>query len=283
MSSPLLEVPLAQGVAFWAPTHAPQVSATHPGSVSTFLSHHAPGSSLGMTLSWVVTIPGITLRWRGLHESGYSPLVLELWPWSHLYLLSNLASGDFVPSTVFPTRGYRGATPSAPYTGDAISALSWRRPFTGDASSWRRLFFLATPHPPSSGPSRGPTVSLTLTLVNARGRDSTGAFLFYLLEEEAPPNGWDDWGGIDGGVRLRLGLYESTLGPAERGVSHWITSISGSFEMYFILWLLRSTLKLYDKSISGWIRYLYQHNPYFIFNLKKFRALIPSETTQSTK
>ena len=56
------------------------------------------------------------------------------------------------------------ATPSAPYTGT---------PSTGDASSWRRLFFLATPHPPSSGPSMGPTVSLTLTLVNARGRDGT--------------------------------------------------------------------------------------------------------------
>ena len=67
------------GVTFWVPTHAPQVSATHPRSVSTFLSHHAPGSSLGMTLSWVVTIPGITLKWHGLHEPGYSPLVLELW------------------------------------------------------------------------------------------------------------------------------------------------------------------------------------------------------------
>jgi len=162
VSSPLLEVLLAQGVTFWEPTHAPQVSTTSPGSVSIFLSHHAPSSSLGVTPSWVVTIPRITLRWRGLREPGYSPLVLELWPWSHLYLLSNLASGDFVPSTVFPTRGYRGATSSVPYPGDAISTLYWRR-----------LLFLATPHPPSSGPSRDPTVSLTLTLVNARGQDGT--------------------------------------------------------------------------------------------------------------
>jgi len=57
------------------------------------------------------------------------------------FLLSNLASSDFVPSTVFPTRGYRGATPSVPYIGDAISALYWRRLILatplllGDASS----------------------------------------------------------------------------------------------------------------------------------------------------
>ena len=137
------------GVTFWVPTHAPQVSATHPGSVFTFLSHHAPGSSLGMTLSWVVTILGITLRWHGLHESGYSPLVLELWPWSHLSLPSNLASGNFVPSTVFPTRGYRGATPSAPYPGDALLLAA---PHLGDASSsWRRLILL--PRAPQRVPS----------------------------------------------------------------------------------------------------------------------------------
>ena len=76
---------------------------------------------------------------------------------------SNLVYGDFVPSTVFPTRGYRGATPPVPYIGNAISALYWRLPSTGDALSWRRLFFWAMPHPPSLGPSRGPTVSLTLT------------------------------------------------------------------------------------------------------------------------
>jgi len=63
-------------------------------------------------------------------------------PWSHLSLPSNLASGNFVPSTVFPTRGYRGATPSAPYLG---GASSWRRlilttPPPGDA------LLLATPH-----------------------------------------------------------------------------------------------------------------------------------------
>jgi len=41
-SSLLLEVPLAQGVTFWVPTHAPQVSVTYPGSVSTFLSKPRP-------------------------------------------------------------------------------------------------------------------------------------------------------------------------------------------------------------------------------------------------
>ena len=170
VSSPLLEVSLAQGVTFWVPTHAPQVSTTSPGSVSIFLSHHASGSSLGVTPSWVVTIPGITLRWRGLREPGYSP-----WYWNYgleatfISSLTWLLAISSPPQSFLPV-GIGGqrhqclilATPSTPYTGDAFS-------------SWRRLLFLATPHPPSSGPSRGPTVSLTLTLVNARGRDGTKA------------------------------------------------------------------------------------------------------------
>jgi len=79
VSSLLLEVPLAQGVTFWVPTHAAQVPVTYPGSVSTFLSYHAPGSSLGMTLSWVVSIPGsrCTPHWYwnpGLEVIFLSPL-----------------------------------------------------------------------------------------------------------------------------------------------------------------------------------------------------------------
>ena len=96
-----------------------QVSVTYPGSVSTFLSYHAPGSSLGMTLSWVVSIPGSTLRWCGLHESvcsptgigtmalkpSFSPLQLDFWRFRPLHsLLYPWASG-----------------------GDAISVLYWRR------------------------------------------------------------------------------------------------------------------------------------------------------------
>jgi len=180
VSSPLLEVPLAQGVTFWVPTHAPQVSATHPGSVSTFLSHHAPGSSLGMTLSWVVTIPGITLKWRGLHEPGYSPLVLELWPWSHLYWYYNCGlKAIFFLSLTWPLAI---SSPPQSFLPMGIGGRRHRRlilampsaPYTGDSLYWRRLI-LATPHPPSSGPSMSPTVSLTLTLVNDRGRDGTSA------------------------------------------------------------------------------------------------------------
>ena len=92
--------------------------------------------------------------------------------------------------------------------------------------------------------------NLVLSLSNCISMTSTiGAFLFYLIEEEVPPNSWDEWGGIDGGVRLGPGLYESMLGPIEQGVSHWITSISGSSGMYSLLWSLRSTLKWW-----GWVQ-----------------------------
>ena len=53
-----LEVLLARGLTFWVRTRAPQPLATHFGSVSTFLSYHARGSSLGVAPSWVVSVPG---------------------------------------------------------------------------------------------------------------------------------------------------------------------------------------------------------------------------------
>jgi len=63
------EVNLAQGVTFWVPTHAPQPLVTCPGSVSTFLSYHARGLPLGVALSWVVSVPGVSQRWRGYFTS----------------------------------------------------------------------------------------------------------------------------------------------------------------------------------------------------------------------
>jgi len=58
--SSFLEVHLARGVTFWVPTHAPQPLVTRPGSVSTFLSYYAHGSPLGVALSWVVSVPGVS-------------------------------------------------------------------------------------------------------------------------------------------------------------------------------------------------------------------------------
>ena len=79
--SSFLKVPLTQGVTFWVRTHASQPLVTRPGSVSTFLSYHAHGSPLGVALSWVVSVPGVSQRWRGyFHKSGYSSLVLGIWP-----------------------------------------------------------------------------------------------------------------------------------------------------------------------------------------------------------
>ena len=69
----LLGVHLAQGVTFWVLTHAPQPLVTRLGSVSTFLSYHARGSSLGMALSWVVSVPGVSQRWRGYFTSQVTP------------------------------------------------------------------------------------------------------------------------------------------------------------------------------------------------------------------
>ena len=71
--SSFLEVHLARGVTTWVPTHAPQLLVTRPGSVSAILSYHAHGSPLGVALSWVVSIPGILLRWRGYFTSQVTP------------------------------------------------------------------------------------------------------------------------------------------------------------------------------------------------------------------
>ena len=86
-----------------------------------------------------------------------------------------LASSDFASSTFFPTRGYRGATPSVPYTGDDVSVLYWRHherlilatPCPGDASFWRRLILAML----GAVNLLTLALTLTLTLVNARGRD----------------------------------------------------------------------------------------------------------------
>jgi len=65
-------------------------------------------------------------------------------PFSFPYFCSKVpgpkASYCVVPSTVFPTRGYRGMAVSAPESGDAHS---WRRPHLatptpGNAHTWRR-------------------------------------------------------------------------------------------------------------------------------------------------
>jgi len=73
------KVHLAQGVTFWVPTHAPLPLVTRPGSVTTFLSYHAHGSPLGVTLSWVVSVLGVSQRWRGYFTSQVTPH----WYWEY--------------------------------------------------------------------------------------------------------------------------------------------------------------------------------------------------------
>jgi len=76
-----------------------------------------------------------------LHESGYSLLVLEPWPWSHLSLL-------FI--TVLRYWGFSRCRPlhslSYPWVsgGDTVDALTWRRLLLAMPTSWRHPT-LATP------------------------------------------------------------------------------------------------------------------------------------------
>ena len=109
-----------------------------------------------------------------LHKSGYSSLVLEMWPWSHISLLFITVLRYWGLTWCCPLHGL-----SYPWVsgGDSVNALTWRRlnlatPHLGDASSWQRLK-RSTCWLSSLGPFEGSHHTLTLTLVNARGRDGT--------------------------------------------------------------------------------------------------------------
>ena len=180
----------AQRVTFWVPTNAPQPLVTRPGSVSTFLSYHARGSPLSVALSWVVSVLGSpsggvgTSRVR-LPLTGTRTMALKP-PFSSLYYCSEVLR----PLTVSPPP--RSFLPMG-IGGDTVDALTLQRlhlatPHLGDASPWRRLI-LAMPHLGDAlrgqtvdflrlGPLEGSHHMLTLTLVNARGRDGTIFFLF---------------------------------------------------------------------------------------------------------
>ena len=188
--SSFLEVHLAQGVTTWVPTHAPQPLVTRPGSVSAFLSYHAHGLPLGVAFSRVVSIPGILQRWRGYFTSQVTPY----WYWGYgleaTFLFPLLlfgvtgARGLFVrtvvscwdaPSTIFPTRGYRRVSPSELKHTLRITGRAFRME---DVPTYRHPN-LATPKVINmltlllGAPSVCPTICLTLTLVNARGRVGT--------------------------------------------------------------------------------------------------------------
>ena len=106
-----------------------------------------------------------------LHKSGYSSLILGIWPWSHLSLLFITVLRYWGPSWCRPLHGL-----SYPWVsgGDTIDALTWWRlnlatHTPGDALSGQPVDFLPW------APWMGPTICLTLTLVNTRGRDGTQA------------------------------------------------------------------------------------------------------------
>ena len=202
---------LRKGVIFWVPTHAPQPLISCPGSVSTFFSYHARGSPLGVALSWVVSVPrspsgGVGSSWVRLPPTSIRTMALKP-PFCSLYYCSEVLRPLVVspPPRSFLPMGIGGLhrrclNLATPYPS---GTLTWRRlisatPTPGDASSWRRLH-LATPYPgdaltwrrlkwsirwlSSLGPLRGRTIRwlLTLTLVNARGRDDTITILVLVV------------------------------------------------------------------------------------------------------
>jgi len=136
--SSFLEVHLAQGVTFWVSTQAPQPLATRPGSVSTFLLYHAHGSPLGVALSWVVSVPGASQRWRGYFTSQVTPTGTRTMalkpPFSY-------CSEVLRPLVVSPPP--RSFLPVG-IGGRHRRRLNLATPHPGDALSWRRLI-MATP------------------------------------------------------------------------------------------------------------------------------------------
>jgi len=127
-----------------------------------------------VALSRIVSVPTVLQRWRGYFMSQVAPC----WYWKYgleatflfsllLFLCAEawglyartVASHCFVPSTIFPTRGYRGVAPSGPthalrITGHAFKGgrrLNLPTPKAGDAHTWRRPY-LATPIPATPVP-----------------------------------------------------------------------------------------------------------------------------------
>jgi len=90
-----------------------------------------------------------------LHKSGYSSLVLGIWPWSHLSLLFITVLRYWGPSWCIGGWHHRRLNLATPYPGDA---LSWRplfmaTPYLGDAWSGQPVDF------PPWAPWMGPTIS----------------------------------------------------------------------------------------------------------------------------
>ena len=158
----LLGSATAQGVTFWAPTHAPNHLVTHFESVSAFLSYPTPGypgrdppleSYLSQRRLW----GGRGTSRVGLPYTGAVTMALKP-PFPSLHHYSLVIRGlrpshGVAPSMVFPTHGCRGMALWSPcfrvippWRHHARRHLILAILSVGDASSWRRLR-LASPHP----------------------------------------------------------------------------------------------------------------------------------------
>jgi len=181
-------VHLARGVTTWVPTHAPQLLVTRPGSISALLTYHAcrvpPGTwpSHGSYFSQWFSNGGAYCRVPTPHAQilrklGLSLLVLGVWLGNHLSLLLLLFRGTearglhapivppptrAAPSTVTPTRGYRGVAPPN------CKHFLVRTQSTPEASQRPR-----PGRPPFSPHCASDGSYQVLTLVNTRGRVGT--------------------------------------------------------------------------------------------------------------
>ena len=158
--STFLECICSRGDFLGANSCAP-TSSHSPWGVSTFLSHHARGSPLGVALSWVVSVPGSpsggvgTSRVR-LPPTGTRTMALKP-PFSSLCYCSEVLRPLTVspPPRSFLPMGIGGFYRRCLNLG---AAYTWRclilaMPTPGDALSWLRLT-LATPHLDDASPWR---------------------------------------------------------------------------------------------------------------------------------
>ena len=186
-----------KGWLFWVPTQTLQPLVTHLGRVSTLLSYHARGSPLDVALSWVVYVPGSPSGGMGTSRVRLPLLVLELWPWNHLFFLFITVLRHWGLLRCRPLHGL-----SYPWVpgGDPVDALTKQRlilakPTPGDASLGdaliRRRFPQATLQPgdASSGqpvdflPWKGPLHMLTLTLIwlwSTPGDGTVHIYIYYI-------------------------------------------------------------------------------------------------------
>ena len=192
---------LARGVTFWVPAHAPQSlpwGCIYLSLVSCTWFSPGHGPLMGRIC------PRVSQQWRGYFTSQVYPLlVLELMALKPPFFVTVLSyqgprlPHGVAPSTVFPTYGHRGVTPSISSLGYVFSwrrlvlafgdCSSWAMPLLGDASLERCLSWAM---PLSGDASLGRCLSRAMPL---SGDASLGRCLTWVPRGVLPHIGFDFW------------------------------------------------------------------------------------------